>query len=802
MTEHKGSTSLFAIFLLSLYSLFLFPYTIYRLFGGGSEETVVQPYVQGKQKKSAASRYLRKLFSKGNLVLLGLWVLWGLLLWYVQITSKDLKPFDPFEILGVDPGASTAEIKKAYRSMSLLYHPDKNPDKKAHAYFAEYITKAYQALTDEVARKNYEKYGHPDGQQAVDVGVALPTWLFTKDSRLAPLMLLGLVGVGILLPLGVVSWHMLNANRYAGPNGVMQETLSFYFHSKYSVKEAQSLVRIPETLVCAMEFITLPTPSEQSYGLEELRKLTLRNNGDLKDKPTFWKRRASVLKAHMLLLAHLDREHDNIPASLQADLRFVLTKTPLLLDEMMKIAVLPRPPAGYGWMTPALAIVEMMQCVSQALSISNRKPLSGGAAKAGAADGLAGLLQLPHIDGDAAKRLKKKRVSTLKELQDTAAAELPETLKAAGLDDAGVEEVTTFLKTLPTVHVRAECEVPGEDEIMEQDVVKCKLQLLVTRPAHNTPGFEAQAPQRGSSKAIRAFTPNNPIPHDEAWHIFLVDPTSNAVLSWSKVGLVEAEAVAFARPELAEDWERAAAAAEGADKKDGDRSRSKALATADKFISRYGNGVQRKEGGGGGADKDGGAGAGKDGAGGKDGGDEAESGQVVELVFAAPKAGKHELQVVVMSDSYVGCDRTIPLRIKVVPLTRAAQEGRDAKSLAKAKEWADSDADDSDEEAAARRQRRQKRKEAKEAAAAGEAAASDAGSAAGDSDEEDDDEDELNSDEYDSEESGELESGSEDEAEEAEPAKGKKPALPAAGGTGAKEPLKAVEVSDDEEDDD
>ena len=40
---------------------------------------------------------------------------------------------------------------------------------------------------------------------------------------------------------------------------------------------------------------------------------------------------------------------------LQADLRFVLTKTPLLLDEMMKIAVLPRPPAGYGWMVGASA---------------------------------------------------------------------------------------------------------------------------------------------------------------------------------------------------------------------------------------------------------------------------------------------------------------------------------------------------------------------------------------------------------------------------------------------------------------
>lgn len=49
----------------------------------------------------------------------------------------------------------------------------------------------------------------------------------------------------------------------AGPNNIMQETLAFYYHSKYSVKESQALVRIPETLVCAMEFIIMPTPSEQ-----------------------------------------------------------------------------------------------------------------------------------------------------------------------------------------------------------------------------------------------------------------------------------------------------------------------------------------------------------------------------------------------------------------------------------------------------------------------------------------------------------------------------------------------------------
>ena len=72
-----------------------------------------------------------------------------------------------------------------------MYHPDKNPDPKATEYFAEYITKAYQALTDETARANYEKYGHPDGQQAQDVGIALPEWIFSKDRKTAPLVLGG-----------------------------------------------------------------------------------------------------------------------------------------------------------------------------------------------------------------------------------------------------------------------------------------------------------------------------------------------------------------------------------------------------------------------------------------------------------------------------------------------------------------------------------------------------------------------------------------------------------------------------------
>ena len=51
----------------------------------------------------------------------------------------------------VERGASDKDVKKAYRQLSLQYHPDKNPDPEAGRYFAESITKAYKALTGQHA---------------------------------------------------------------------------------------------------------------------------------------------------------------------------------------------------------------------------------------------------------------------------------------------------------------------------------------------------------------------------------------------------------------------------------------------------------------------------------------------------------------------------------------------------------------------------------------------------------------------------------------------------------------------------
>ncbi|MCS6852732.1 MAG: J domain-containing protein [Gemmataceae bacterium] len=69
-------------------------------------------------------------------------------------------PADYYETLGVKRDASLEEIKKAYRKLARQYHPDRNPGyKQAEARFKE-VQEAYDVLSDENKRRQYDRYGH------------------------------------------------------------------------------------------------------------------------------------------------------------------------------------------------------------------------------------------------------------------------------------------------------------------------------------------------------------------------------------------------------------------------------------------------------------------------------------------------------------------------------------------------------------------------------------------------------------------------------------------------------------------
>ncbi|EGD73844.1 dnaJ subfamily B member 5 [Salpingoeca rosetta] len=89
-----------------------------------------------------------------------------------------------YDVLGVAPGASEADLKKAYRKLAMKWHPDRNKSPEANEKF-QAISRAYDVLSDPEKRKVYDMYGEeglnggaPTGGPRTSAGPGGATYTF------------------------------------------------------------------------------------------------------------------------------------------------------------------------------------------------------------------------------------------------------------------------------------------------------------------------------------------------------------------------------------------------------------------------------------------------------------------------------------------------------------------------------------------------------------------------------------------------------------------------------------------------
>lgn len=451
--EYDESGSTFFYFVLSFLALILVPATFYYWPKKRKEdpaklaERCQCPNCVSKQliiEQSQPYKSVKNFFVK--LAIVSGWVLLGFLAYKVSQFDYEMSNFDPYEILGLPPGATQAEIKKSYRKQSLVLHPDKETgDEKAFMR----LTKAYQALTDDEARRNWEKYGNPDGPGAMSFGIALPSWIVEKENSVWVLGLYALVFM-VALPTAVGTWWYRSI-RFSGEQ-VLLDTTQMYFYFCHKTP-SMPLKRALMILAASCEFdkrhnseiIERITDNEEVPSLlRELPNLGEKN----KEQPLC---RPYSIKARAILHAHLSRMRLP-PTTLEVDRRYIVSRCPDLIVELVN-CVNQLIALAYARRIPRLPTIE---------TIENCMKLSPMIVQ-GLWEYKSPLLQLPYITEDHLKYFtnRKKHIKSLLQLAQLPGEERRQLLRF--LNDKQYDDLIKVLGNTPYIHFQVNTEVIDDE---------------------------------------------------------------------------------------------------------------------------------------------------------------------------------------------------------------------------------------------------------------------------------------------------------------------------------------------------
>jgi len=414
-------------------------------------------------------------------------VLWMALLAtsYHLSNTTEIKRYDPFDILECDPGSNAAEIKKAYRKLSLIYHPDKNPNDPLAASRFIQLTKAYNALTDETAKANYEKYGNPEGPQTEKFGIGLPRFLLEKDNHLAILCFFFFILL-FVVPMVFICYYQRTKN-YAA-NGVIIETVHFLAQHPLGINEATRLKNCPELLAASAESRSMTTRSTDNEDMKMLTdKIIVHSKPKLSLGPSS---QFSFTKNFYLILVHMQRLHHLMSPNLKEDLDELLSHSLKISFAMIEIA------CHREWFNTATAMIEFRRSLVQALDVKSSQ-----------------LLQISHFNEEILKHCQKGKNATSSLVQYTQM----ESSQRKGLSEMSaqqLEDVEAFCKHCSRVDLDVKIEVEDEADCVQGDFAT----VTATLTRKNLAEGEAAGP---------VHAPLFPEPKFEEWWVFLVEDTPN-----------------------------------------------------------------------------------------------------------------------------------------------------------------------------------------------------------------------------------------------------------------------------------
>lgn len=500
--------SAFQLFLMALLAVYWIPTAFYRLYcftirllhvktplEEAKEAWCACSKCQQKAQKHAAQARSARVFGFSNLFFIIATIL--LLFTSVKVYRANLTaepPFDPFAILGVTDTATTKEIKKAYRRLSAVHHPDKNPnDPSAHNRFIA-LGKAYAALTDEASRENYIRYGNPDGYLGTTLGLGLPEWVAESHNVV---LFAYFVFIVFFFPIMVGLWWRKKSQQLTSE--IMTSTFMLYRETLHQTTKFRDLLA---AFCGSYEFRDLYTP-ENDEAITEIAD-ALRRSGkvDLKKTKSVVPPEPFQVQNFHVMSAYLVRVP--IPEKLKYVAEEILRRSEALLTAMTDtVGAFQRPDCQAAWdktfmhgHTVYLATcISLAQCIIQAIDEKSSP-----------------FLQIPHFTERDVKHCMTSRSPIVRSIYDLMKLDMDEQRKLLrGFTDDQYLDVKAFLDRYPSASLEVSNPfVEGEEDptVHAGDTVTVRAKLTI---------------MRRSGSAFSPHTPNLPFRKEEAWWIWIAD---------------------------------------------------------------------------------------------------------------------------------------------------------------------------------------------------------------------------------------------------------------------------------------